>query len=190
MLGFSGLLPLLALVLADPALANDELREGDGYEGSGGSYNHIHGIRIDVHGNLDGWGLFGLGGRAELALISNGLLRGAVHDELALSLGADFLFAPSGLSGNGYDDGGYAIPIAALQWNIYIGDRLSIFPEAGVALHVGFDDDGWNDNSGRSYGWLYAEPALGLGARLHLGRRVALLLRVGTPGGVQLGLNF
>lgn len=181
----------IALMASTPAFANDGYPDGrPGPYGGGGYSNQIHGTRLDLHGNVDRYGVFGVGGRLEFALVPNGFLRGSVHDEFALSLGADFLFAPSYFGWDSYDGGGYAVPIAAVQWNLYLGDRWSIFPEAGVAIHMGFDDGGWKDSNGHSYGWLYAEPDLGFGARFHFSPRVALLMRLSTPGGLQVGLNF
>jgi hypothetical protein len=67
----------------------------------------------------------------------------------------------------------------------FIRGSWSILPEAGVALHFGLHDSGWP-----GYRPLYAEPDLGIGARLHFTGRNALLMRIGTPGGVQVGLTF
>ncbi len=184
-----GMLLPLGLLFAGPAFANDGYPSDYPY-GRLGGYNQIHGMRVDLHGNVDRWGVFGVGGRLEFALVPNGFLRGTVHDEFALSLGADFLVSPAYFGWGGFNGGGYAVPIAAVQWNLYLGDRWSIFPEAGLAMHMGFDEAGWNDGNGHHYGWLYAEPALGLGARFHFSPRAALLMRLSTPGGLQVGLNF
>ncbi len=61
MLVLSRFLPLLALLAVTPAFANDALLDGSVSAGSGGYSNEIHGLRLDVHGNLDGWGVFGVG---------------------------------------------------------------------------------------------------------------------------------
>ena len=127
--------------------------------------------------------MFGLGGRVEFPLVKDGLIGGNVHDELALSLGADLLFSP--VDHDYYTGTGYVIPIGALQWNFYLGPDWSIFPEAGVALHMGFDNYGYGDRA-----WFYPQPDLGFGARYHFDSRLALLMRISTPGGLQVGLNF
>ena len=173
---------LLALALAAPALAHDT------YAGE----NTIHGVRFDIHGDIDGYGMFGVGARVEFAIVPDGFLRSTkVYDELALSFGADVLFSGAPLwIGSDYDGGSYIVPVGAVQWNVYLGHHWSVFPEVGVALHVGFAGDGWNDRYGRSYGWLYAQPHVGVGARLHLNPRVALLFRVSTPTGLQFGVVF
>lgn len=152
--------------------------------------NHIHGLSLELHGNLDAIGVFGGGVRLGVPLVPAGIIRGRVDDELALSLGADLFFGPGPFGPAPYDSGAYLVPIVALNWNFYLGSSWSIFPEVGVALHYGFDQHGWVDASGYRYDWFYVAPDLGFGVRLHLGPRMAVLLRVSTPGGVQLGLQF
>lgn len=174
---------LLGLALSSaPALAHDT------YHGT----NNIHGVRFDIHGDIDGYGMFGVGGRIEFAIVPDGFLRGGtVYDELALSFGADVLFSGAPLwAGSYYDGGTYVVPVGAVQWNVYLGHHWSVFPEVGVALHVGIAGNGWNDRYGNNYGWIYAQPHAGIGARLHVNSRVALLFRVSTPTGLQFGVVF
>ena len=76
------------------------------------------------------------------------------------------------------------IPIGAVQWNFYLPHNWSVFPELGVAAHVGFHHDGWRGND-----WIYPWPDVGFGARYHFNRRVALLMRISTPGGFQFGVT-
>lgn len=155
----------------------------------GPDHNQIEGVRVDLHLNLERHAYFGAGFRIEFALVPDGFINGNVHDEFALSLGADAFFAPVYYDRSYYDGGAYVLPIAAVQWNFYVGD-WSFFPEAGVAVHVGFNQDGWYDKHGRNYGWLYPTPDLGVGARYHFNSSVALLLRLSTPGGFQVGVVF
>jgi hypothetical protein len=172
----------ISCVLAAPALAH----EGH----TGPDHNQIEGVRVDLHGNVDRYSMFGAGGRVEFAVVPNGFIGGNVHDELALSFGADILFAPLGFGDGYYDNGAYVVPIAAVQWNFYLGQHWSLFPEVGVAVNVGFNHDGWYDKNGHAYGWLYAEPDVGVGARYHFNSNVALLMRLSTPGGLQVGVVF
>jgi len=172
---------LFTVLLPSVALA----QEGD-YVGP----NHIHGIAVELHGNLDTIGVFGGGVRFALPLLPSGFIRGRVDDELALSLGADLFFAPTHFGSSYYDSGAYLVPIVALNWNFYLGRNWSIFPEAGAALHYGFDQNNWVDAYGQHYGWLYAVPDLGFGVRLHLDPRLAVVFRLSTPGGAQLGFQF
>lgn len=153
--------------------------------------NQIQGVRGEVHGNLDSYGMLGFGGRVEFALVPDGFLRGEVHDELALSLGADILLSPIYVGSDAYYPGGaYLIPIGVVQWNLYLGERWSVFPELGVAVHASFDRDGWTGHDGRSYGWLYPTVNAGIGARYHFTSQVALLMRASSPGGLQVGVVF
>lgn len=170
----------LGLLLSAPALAHDEHYGFD--------HNQIQGVRLDIHANVDAYSMFGSGARLEFGLVPNGFIGGHVRDELALSFGADVFFAPINSGWGYYDGGAYVTPIAAAQWNFYLGPRWSVFPEVGVAVHVGFEADGWYDRHGRSYGWVYASPNVGVGARYHFSDQVALLMRVSTPGGFQVGL--
>ena len=156
----------------------------------GADHNQIEGARGDIHAAVDWYTVFGVGGRIEFAIVPNGFIGGEVRDELALSFGGDILFAPTYFGWNAYSGAAYAVPVAAVQWNFYLGDHWSVFPELGVAVHVGFDGNGWRDSHGYSYGWVYPAPDVGVGARYHFGSRTALLFRISTPAGLQIGLNF
>lgn len=177
-----GFLLSVGLLAASPALA----REGH----RGADHNQIDDIRVDLHGNIDRWGVFGAGGRIEFAVVPDGFISGNVRDELALSFGADVFFAPLYYGDGYYGSRAYLIPIGAVQWNFYLGDHWSVFPELGIALHIDFDRGGWYDKHGRGYRWLYAEPNIGIGARYHFNDNVALLMRLSAPGGVQVGVVF
>ncbi|MEZ4241989.1 MAG: hypothetical protein R3F59_38725 [Myxococcota bacterium] len=169
----TSLAPLM-LALAGPAWAHG------GHHGP--DHNQIEGVRVEAHGSVSPYTVFGVGGRLEVPLVPDGFIGGDVHDELALSLGADGYFAE--LNPGWYDGGVYVVPVAALQWNFYAGD-WSIFPEGGVAFHVHPDGTGWDGRQA-----IYAEPDVGIGARYHFADRNALLLRASTPGGIQVGLTF
>lgn len=176
------LFALTGLAFAAPALAGDHHHGPD--------HNQIKGVRVDIHGNIDRNSVFGSGARFEFAVVPDGFLSGNVRDELALSFGADIFFAPVDLGWTYWDGEPYAVPIAAVQWNFYLGERWSIFPEVGIAVHAGFNHDYWYDKHGDPHNWLYPEPDVGFGARYHFSERVALLMRLSTPGGLQVGLVF
>jgi hypothetical protein len=144
--------------------------------------NHIHGVRADVHLNAGSYGLLGVGARLDLTLLPHGLIEG-VNDEIALSPGLDTFFVQA-YHNQYYGGGFYWVPSVVVQWNFYLGDRWSIFPEAGLALYVG--DANYLP---RGYG-VYAAADLGLGARYHFTERNALLMRISTPAGLQLGVTF
>lgn len=147
-------------------------------------------MRGDVHGSVDAYSVLGVGARGEFAIVPNGFLSGRARDELALSFGAELFLAPTGIGWNYYSGGAYAIPIAAAQWNFYLGEHWSVFPEFGVAVRVDFEQSGWTDRQGSYHGWIYPQLDAGFGARYHFDGRVALLMRASTPGGLQFGVVF
>lgn len=163
------------LAAAAPALAHD------GHHGP--DHNQIDTVRVEAHGSVSSYGVVGGGARAEFAIVPDGFIGGDVHDELALSLGADGFFV--NVNPTWYEGGMYVVPIAALQWNFYLGQDWSIFPEAGLAFHVSADDAVWPGHRD-----VFATPDVGIGARYHFADRNALLLRASTPGGLQVGLTF
>lgn len=144
--------------------------------------NHIRGARFDAHANFGGYGSIGGGVRIDLPILGEGILEN-VDDELAISPGLD-IFGPT-FYRDYYGGGPYLIPSAVMQWNFYVAPRWSVFPEAGLALYVGDADYLRRGNSG-----VYAALALGVGGRYHFSDRNALLLRVATPTGLQLGATF
>lgn len=146
----------------------------------GDSPHRIDILRPDVHVSFGGYGSLGAGLRVDIPILRRGFIEG-VDDELALSPGADVFFYSAFY--DYYAGGPYVIPSIVLQWNFYIG-QWSLFPEAGVALYVG-------DRRYLRHGdGFYVRPDFGLGARYHFSPRNALLARVSTPTGFQLGVTF
>ncbi len=144
--------------------------------------NHIRGVRFDAHANFGGYGSVGGGVRVDVPILSEGILEG-VDDELAISPGLD-VFGPT-FYHDYYAGGPYLIPSAVMQWNFYVAPKWSVFPEAGLALYVGDAD-----YLRHGHGGVYAAVALGVGTRYHFNDRNALLLRIATPTGLQLGITF
>lgn len=144
-------------------------------------HNQIDGVRIDVHADLGNYGGFGVGIRGDIPIVSNGIIEG-INDEIAISPGVEVFFVNA--YPGAYNGGPYVMPVAMLQWNFYVTDRWSVFPEAGVAMYVG-DNDYLPGNSG-----VYATAATAFGARYHFNNRNALLLRAGWPAGLQVGMTF
>ncbi len=148
---------------------------------SSNASNHIGGARVDVHADLGGYGSFGAGFRVDVPLLREGFIQNT-DDELALSVGLDGYFV--NFYRDYYDGGPYLIPSIVAQWNFYIGDEWSVFPEAGLSLWVG-DSKYLRRGTG-----FYAAPNIGIGARYHFSQRNALLARISSPTGFQLGLTF
>lgn len=163
----------LLAVTATPAFA-DEAHIGS-------DHNQIDGVRMEVHASVGNYGVFGVGLRGDIPILANGIIEG-VNDELAISVGAEVFFVD--VYQHEYAGGPYVMPLAMLQWNFYLGDDWSVFPEAGVAMYVG---DGRYLPRGRGF---YAGVGTGIGARYHFSPRNSLVLRAGWPAGLQAGLTF
>ena len=141
----------------------------------GGERHRFSNIRFELHGDFNWYGAVGLGGRLEFPVAPYGLLDG-VDDELALSFGAEvFFFYNPGNPGFG------VYPIAAVQWNFYLG-QVSLFPELGVAFLFGPNRE--------AYWGTFIAPYFGVGLRIHFTDRNALLFRVSWPAGLQVGVTF
>jgi hypothetical protein len=118
--------------------------------------------------------------RADIPLLKNGILNG-VNDELAISPGIELFFV--NFWHDRYNGGPYLMPLVLLQWNFYLDEHWSVFPEVGVAMYIGDEDLPRG-------GPFYAGVATGLGVRYHFNQRNALLVRAGWPAGLQVGLTF
>lgn len=141
----------------------------------------IDGVRPEVHLGI-GWGAeLGLGARLDIPIVPRGFIdSGDVHDELALSPGADVFFDAGG------DDEIGVAALLAVQWNFYVHPEWSVFPELGLALIFGDHDRGrGNDDDD-----VRLRPFLAAGGRYHWSRRNALVLRLGFPLGLQVGVTF
>ncbi len=153
------------------------------YLGATSGPNRFSNVRGEVHLDFSWYGAFGAGGRVEFPLAPNGILD-SVDDEIALSLGGEFFFY--------YGPGYYAVtPIAAVQWNFFLNEHISIFPEVGVVIFLG-NGPGYYGLDGRNPGvfGVSAAPYIGFGFRYHFSARNALLLRVSWPAGFQVGITF
>ncbi len=141
-----------------------------------GGPNRFSNLRFEAHFDFGWYGAVGGGGRVEFPIAPRGLLDQA-DDELALSFGAEALyFYNPGFTGPG------VYPIAALQWNFFVGNQISLFPELGVAFLFGpFRERYWST---------FVAPYLGLGIRFHFTDRNAVLVRASWPAGLQVGLTF
>ena len=130
--------------------------------------------RFDVHLDL-GWAAAGgVGFRGDFRVARDIIER--ADDDLALSLGAELFVTKPGLA---------VWPMAAMQWNFYLGHRWSVFPEAGLVVFTG--EPHHRDRVGA---FAVVVPFLGAGARLHFSPRHAVLFRINWPAGLQIGLTF
>lgn len=148
--------------------------------------HRIQGLRPEVHAGVGFHGFLSAGFDLEFAIVPDGFLR-QMDDELALAAGFDLLFFDFYRDPNEPRGVGFA-PNLTAQWNVYLSDKWSVFPEAGLTLL--FVTEG---RYYRGYGnnrRVYVDAVVGVGARYHLGPRVGLVFRVGYPFGAQIGLNF
>ena len=152
--------------------------------------SHADSVRFDVHLDLGWYGGLGAGFRVDVPIVPDGMIEGNVDDELVLSPGAEFLFWD--YYGRDHTSNVGIAPLVALQWNFYVSDKWSVFPELGVAMMFG---DYWHhkhshNDPGNDHGHVYVDPFLGGGARYHFSARNALLLRINWPAGLQIGITF
>jgi len=134
----------------------------------------IQDVRPEAHLSVFGRGEAGIGARADIALASP-VLPG-MTDELAISPGLDVYWVDGGR-----DDFFIIDPVALLQWNFYLAESFSVFPEAGIG--VGFLVGDVRDH-------VDVHMALGVGGRVHLSSRTAIVVRIYWPGGLQIGMTF
>lgn len=140
-----------------------------------GTPNRFANFRFEAHLGFGWYGAVGLGGRFELPIVRAGLLQN-VDDELALSIGAEVFYFYGSAFGFG------VTPLIALQWNFFISNTVSLFPELGLAFIFG--------PSREAYWGTFIAPYLGFGIRFHFTDRNAVLIRGSWPAGLQLGITF
>jgi hypothetical protein len=152
--------------------------------------NKIDSVRFDVHASLGWWWAFGAGFRVDIPLVADGFIDGRVEDEFAITFGVEGQFVSWGNNRcNGYGCwGDWSVwPNVAAQWNFYLNDKWSIFPELGLAVAI-YDCD---RNPGNRGACASASPMFNFGARYHFAPpRFALLLRASYPFGFQVGITF
>ena len=156
---------LLTLVLGGAALALPQ---------AASAQSHGDSVRFDVHLDVGWYRFLAAGFRVDIPIVAEGLITSA-DDELAITLGADLGFFY-------HSEAFGAYPVLAFQWNFYLSEKWSIFPELGVAFIFGpRGDRPWDT---------FAAPYAGFGVRWHFTDRNALLMRVTWPTGFQIGITF
>lgn len=151
---------LLGLALAGTARGQDvaEMRSG---------------VRFDAHVTFGWYRDLGGGLRVDIPVVGDGIIDGA-DDDLRITLGAEALWFF-------HHKGFGAYPLAGMQWNFYVSDEWSIFPEVGIIFLFGEREHYWRT---------FVAPMLGFGVRWHFNARNALLFRVSWPQGGQIGIVF
>jgi hypothetical protein len=141
----------------------------------------------------------GLGFRASIPVLANGPIP-SINNNLAIGFGLDWAhFDGCGPWNGACGANSFLFPIVA-QWNFFLTEWFSIFPELGLAVaHARLTWDGTVPDrcarvngidvcrSGASH--TYFDLALWLGARFSISNHVAFTLRLGTPS-ILIGAAF
>lgn len=137
----------------------------------------------------------GLGLRASIPVIEDGPLK-TLRNNLAVTFGFSWShFDGQCGAANDWvdcDEDDFWLPVAA-QWNFFLTDVISLFPELGLGFRsavwsndecsVGNDNDVCDDSD------LEVHLVLWLGARFRVSDTVALTMRLGTPS-LLFGVSF
>jgi hypothetical protein len=141
----------------------------------------------------------GVGFRASIPIIDNGPIS-SINNSLAIGFGLDWAhFGGCGPYGNSCNADDFWLPIV-LQWNFFLTDWFSLFPEFGLAIQ--HSSLGWAGSipgdcrgvGGRNIcvanaSYTDVDLVLWLGARFAISERVAFTLRLGTPS-ILIGASF
>lgn len=133
-------------------------------------------IRVNIMTGVGWYNDVGVGFRLEIPILAN-LVKGVPND-LRASVGGElrWFYHPK------YDGfGGY--PVAVGQWNFYVTDRWSFFPELGFC--------GVFAPERKRFWGSFIAPFAGGGARYTFNRHgTAVVFRLNWPAGIQLGVSF
>jgi hypothetical protein len=156
-----------------------EIEVGGGGRGSNGQAG-ARDLRVDLHGSLGWYSAVGVGFRVDITIVHEGLLEG-VEEDLSISPGAELFWFWS----RHYGETAGLWPLFAFQWNFYLSPAWTIFPELGVVLFF-LQDSQYRERYWKSL----IAPFAGFGARWWFSPNIALLMRVGWPAGIQVGIVF
>jgi hypothetical protein len=142
--------------------------------------NHLNRTDTEIHAVL-GDGDLGAGFRFSIPIVSQGFVS-AINDNVDISFGADILNWPS----PDYEVTGVVVPVM-LQWNFYLSRDWSVFGEGGVAFQNWFAQRANGDNQ-----TFFVWPGISVGARYYFnpGNYPALVIRLGYPSGLSVGIGF
>ncbi len=171
-------LALSATLFAPSAHADDTIKH------PGDHPNYV--VEIEPHLIVGWYRSVGVGARFNFALMKNGPIP-SINNNLALGVGAElqFLGYTQRVRGYYFREGGafLSVPVT-MQWNFFVHERWSVFPELGVAFNHGF-----YDCEGACGGPIFVDIVGAVGARYHFSESTALTFRAGYPG-ITVGLSF
>jgi hypothetical protein len=140
--------------------------------------NHLNQVETEIHAVLGSHSL-GAGVRVGIPIVNQGFVS-TINNNVAINFGADLLNWP--------DDEvrGVIVPVM-LQWNFYLTRDWSVFAEGGVAFQSWFSTP--PDHNGDTF---FTWPGFSIGGRYYFnpGNYPALVMRVGYPSGLTVGVSF
>jgi hypothetical protein len=131
----------------------------------------------------------GIGFRVAIPVLKDGPVP-SINNNLAITFGMQWAHFGNacGPRPDRCDEDDIWVPIT-VQWNFFLTDMISIFPEFGLGFRDAlFDYDICNNRVCRGSD-LEVHPVMWFGARFRLHENVALTLRLGTPM-LQFGVSF
>ena len=133
----------------------------------------------------------GLGVRASIPVIENGPVQ-TINNNLAVTFGFDIAWFDNdcrfGGVGVDCDETDIWIPVA-VQWNFFVSQVVSLFPEFGLGFRNAARSDAWCGVADCDDSDLEVHAVLWFGARFLVADRIALTVRLGTPS-LLFGVSF
>lgn len=163
---------LLALGMTQPVQADDGAPALQSPSPPERAKRSLLPFRTDLHGVLTWEAEFGAGLRADIPIFDETRLYNG-RDEIALSAGCDVSFVTFG----GQNRVTFW-PTVALQWSLSVSERFVLYPELGIVAQI----------QPQSFKGLW--PNVGFGGRINVYRTLDVLLRLGWPMAVTVGLTF
>ena len=185
LLALSSLLTLLASLPAEAQIRNS------------GTHPY-YGVELEPHAlwqwTGDEWAWedgIGFGLRVSIPILENGPVK-TLNNNLAVTFGFDWAHfdgdCVAGGRGVDCDESDTWVPVAA-QWNFFITDVVSLFPEVGLGFRNAVRDTDFCDSAACDDEDLEVHFALWFGARFRIAAPIALVLRLGTPS-MSFGVSF
>jgi hypothetical protein len=173
---------------AYPATANAQDRYAEREEAARYSVEIEPHLALGLEDVYGGTG-YGAGLRVSIPFIEGHV--GRLPDNLAISFGGDILHYDDCYYSSANCHANYLVLPVALQWNVFVARKVSVFGEGGLFVYKGWFDTcnsvgGPGCNAPSDFGIL---PTFAVGVRLHLGDNVSFTARLGYPT-TTLGLSF
>jgi hypothetical protein len=171
-----------------PAIANAQDRYADREEAARYSVEIEPHFALGVEDVYGGTG-YGAGLRVSIPFIEGHV--GRLPDNLAFSFGGDILHYDDCYYASASCHANYLVLPAALQWNVFVARKVSVFGEGGLFVYKGWFDACGSVGDSRcnapsDFGIL---PTFAIGVRIHVGDNVSFTARLGYPT-TTLGLSF